>query len=298
MIKRTIEISNPAWLKVKHGQLLVERDNEVIASVPFEDIGMLIADHPAVTMTQAVLQHCAQHNTALVSCDERHTPALLALPISGHTLHGKVLRAQVAVKPTFKKRLWQQVVRGKLTNQGWLLEELKSSATQRLKQLTSKVKPGDPDNVEAQACKYYWPALFGKQFRRDRDQTGINQLLNYGYAIARAMTARAVVASGLHPALGLHHHNQYNAYALADDLMEPIRPLVDAQVVELARRDIIEINQDSKQALLGLMAQPVRLGDDKMPLMNATQRCVQQFCEALQRGTLKAGWCFPCALEP
>jgi CRISPR-associated protein Cas1 len=293
MIKRIIEISTPAWAKVQHGQLIVEKDGELAASIPFEDIGILIADHPAITITQAVLRGCAEHNVALIACDERHTPALLALPISGHTLHSRVLHVQTALKSSFRKRLWQRVVRGKLHNQAVLLRRIGGQATRRLELLVSKVRPGDPENVEAQASRYYWTSLFGKTFRRDRGESGINQLLNYGYAVIRAMTARAVVASGLHPALGIHHHNQYNAYALADDLMEPIRPLVDARVLELAGRGIAEMNRDAKQVLLGLVAGPVALGGEHMPLMNGMQKHVQQFCEALRRGDLSNGWDFP-----
>ena len=280
MIKRIIDISEPAYLYLKQKQLCVEKDKELVAQVPVEDLGFLILQHAGIVVTQALITACQKNNVALIFCDEKRLPYSMLQPISdGHTLHNRILRDQIETKLTTKKRLWQQIVQQKIINQSQTLAQVGRN-NQILKRLATKVKSGDPENVEAQAAQVYWKLLFGSAFRRNPHQSGVNHLLNYGYAIIRAMIARAVVGSGLHPALGLHHRNQYNGLCLADDLMEPFRPWVDYQVYQFCQTvSDPEINQVSKQHILRLISASVAWQGNTMPLMVASH----YFCAELKR---------------
>lgn len=282
MIKRTIDISEQAYLRVEHRQLCVDKQGETIARISIEDLGILILQHPAIVITQAVITQCQQNNVAIVFSDERHLPISVTLPLwEGHSLHTKVLRDQLAISEPTRKRLWQQVVKLKITEQAITLEKTGNSP-KPLYRLRDKVKSGDPDNCEAQAARQYWTLLMGSDFRRDPDGEGINSVLNYGYAVMRAMVARALVGTGLHPAIGLHHKNQYNGLCLADDIMEPFRPWVDWLVCKLAaNNEQLEINQQSKQVLLGLLAEEVLLDERKIPLMVAVHSVAAKLKRAL-----------------
>jgi CRISPR-associated protein Cas1 len=258
MIKRIVDISEKAFLRLENNQLVIEKEGKTVGSVPVEDLGALILQNSAIVITQAILVSCQKHNVVVIFCDEKHLPYSLLLPITdAHTLHSKVLKNQVAATKPMKKRLWQQIVKQKILNQ---LETLDKAGTPlaAMARLSKAVKSGDPANVEGQAAKLYWRALFGNTFRRNSEAEGINAILNYGYAVIRALVARAVVSSGLHPSLGLHHSNQYNGLALADDLMEPFRPWVDWEVYLMTKSDIrISVNKATKQILLGLMSKKV-----------------------------------------
>lgn len=271
MIKRTIDISDQAYIHIQKKQLIVERDGNVIASIAIEDIGVLILAHYAITITQAALISCQQNNVVVVFCDQKHLPYSVLLPISdGNSLHTKVLSEQLAVSIPTKKRLWQQIVRAKIYQQIETLEYLGVSS-KRLYRLAEGVKTGDTTNHEAQAAQIYWRKLMGDDFRRNREAEGVNSLLNYGYSIVRAMIARALVGTGLHPALGLQHSNQYNGLCLADDLMEPFRPWVDLLVYQYSlRSEIVEINRETKQILLGLLSDTVNWKGKPLPLMVAS----------------------------
>jgi CRISP-associated protein Cas1 len=270
MIKRTLDISEQAYLHLKQKQLLIDKKGETVAQIPVEDIGALILQNPAIVITQAAVIACQKNNVALVFCDEKYLPYSLLLPISdGNTLHTKILQQQIALKLPTKKRLWGQIVKQKLANQANTLKCL-NKTYQPLERLASQVKTGDPENLEAQGAQKYWRLLFGEQFRRDTELEGINSLLNYGYAIIRALLARAIVSSGLHPALGLHHSNQYNGLCLADDLMEPFRPWVDFEVYKMAKNNPkLGVNKDSKIPLLQLLSEPVSWENQNLPLMVA-----------------------------
>lgn len=270
MIKRTIDISEPAYLHLQHQQLLIDKQGETIAQIPVEDLGVVILQNPAIVITQAVIIACQKNNVVLVFCDERHLPYSVLLPISeGNNLHNKVLQQQLNLKLPSKKRLWQQVVKQKITAQAKTLKML-DKTYKPVERLAENVKAGDPENVEAQAAQTYWKLLFGNEFRRDVELDGINNLLNYGYAIMRAMVARAIVGSGLHPAIGLHHHNQYNGLCLADDLMEPFRPWVDFKVYQMTQcNPQLEVNKESKIPLLNLLSETVIWEQQNMPLMVA-----------------------------
>lgn len=260
MIKRIVEIGTPSHLRLDHRQLVVSRDGVEVGTLPIEDLGVLIIDHPGVSYTHAVLAACFESGVVVVLCDAKHLPSAALLPLSGHSLHAKTLRLQIAAAQPLQKRLWQSIVRAKILEQAGVLRSLVLD-DQPLPTYAGRVKSGDPDNVEAQAARIYWGKLFGAEFRRDRDMEGINALLNYGYAILRAAVARAIVGAGLSPALGIHHRSQYDDFALADDLMEPLRPLVDIKVYELARDNPqVVVDKESKNALLQILAWDCRWG--------------------------------------
>ena len=279
MIKRIVDVSEKAFLRLKDRQLVIEKEGEIAGSIPIEDLGVLILQNPAIVVTQATLISCQKHNVAVIFCDERHLPYSLLLPMTdAHTLHSKVLKSQVAATKPLKKRLWQQIVKQKILNQSETLDKA-GSPLMAMTRLRKTVKSGDPENIEAQAAKLYWRTLFGDAFRRDTQASGINTTLNYGYAVIRALVARAVVSSGMHPSLGLHHSNQYNGLALADDLMEPFRPWVDWEVYLMSQGNInIGVNKATKQVLLGLISKKVQLDGKTMPLMIACH----QFANSLK----------------
>jgi CRISPR-associated protein Cas1 len=270
MIKRIIDISEAAYVRLRHQQLVIEKQSEIVGQVPIEDLGVLILQHPAIVLTQQLIVACQKNKVVIVFCDEKHLPYSLILPIGeGHTLHNKILKQQIAISEPTRKRLWQQIVQHKIKEQEQTLVMLNKEST-RLNYLTTQVKTGDSGNCEAIAAQAYWKLLFGKAFKRDADLDGVNSLLNYGYAIIRAAVARSVCGAGLHPTIGLFHTNQYNALCLADDLMEPFRPWVDYVVYQMASTNSeVTINQQSKQTLLGLMSEAVLYKKKTMPFMVA-----------------------------
>ena len=273
MIKRIVEIGTPSHLRLDHRQMVVSREGVDSGTVPVEDLGVLIIDHPGVSYTQALLATCFEENVVVVLCDRKHLPCAALLPLAGHSLHAKTLRLQIAASQPVQKRLWQVIIQAKIREQAGVLRSLVLDDLP-LPAYAARVKSGDPDNVEAQAARIYWGKLFGTEFRRDRDMEGINALLNYGYAILRAAVARTIVGAGLSPALGIHHRNQYDDLALADDLMEPLRPSVDLKVYELARDNPkVTVDKESKSALLQILAWDCQWGAPaetrRLPLLTA-----------------------------
>ena len=270
MIKRVIDISEGAYLHLKHQQCVIEKKGEVVGQAPIEDLGVLILQHPAIVLTQQLIVACQKHKVVVVFCDDKHLPYSVILPIAeSNILHSKILKLQVAISEPTRKRLWQQIVQQKIQQQARTLL-LANKPAARLTKLATQVKTGDHGNCEAIAAQAYWKLLFGKTFKRDTDLEGINSLLNYGYAIVRAAVARSVCGAGLHPTLGLFHSNQYNALCLADDLMEPFRPWVDYLVYKMAMaNDAVMVNKQSKQVLLGLLSEPVLYKKKAMPFMVA-----------------------------
>ncbi len=270
MIKRIIEISTaPAYISVKDMQLLLKREGEVIGSVPIEDIGVLIVDHPGCTYSHAALNELLANNVAVVICGKNHHPNGLLLPLDANSVQSERFLVQVDAKAPLKKRLWKQLVQAKIRHQAWCLDVCGKEGGDGLRFLADKVKSGDAENHEAQAASRYWKALFGSRFRRKRNGLPPNGMLNYGYTVLRAAVARALCGSGLHPSFGLHHHNRYNAYPLADDVMEPFRPMVDYHVCRFWQQGESSITTDVKQSLLGLLSEDVWLAGEKRPLMNA-----------------------------
>jgi len=276
MIKRTLYFGNPAYLKTRNEQLVIEmQDSGETRSVPIEDIGLLILDHQQITITQALLAKLLANNTAVITCDDTHHPTGMLFNLDGHTLQSQKFQAQIEASIPLKKQLWQQTVTRKIENQAALLQHEKEEY-RLLLTYAREVKSGDSDNHEAKAAAYYWKRVFPDflDFRRERYGPPPNNLLNYGYAILRALVARGLTSSGLLPTLGIHHRNQYNAYCLADDIMEPYRPFVDKVVCHIIRGNgkFLEMTPSMKKTLLEIPAMDVRIDGQKSPLMNAVQR--------------------------
>ncbi len=273
MIKRTIEISDgPTFLSIELDQLLIQRDRQQIGQVPVEDIGLLIVDHHSTTYTHSVFTRLLEKGATIVVCDQHHLPAGMLLSFQGNELAGQRLALQAAVKLPVKKRLWRQIVRAKIRAQVANLPA-DDPARDAMLALVPRVRSADADNCEGQAAALYWPAMLGGDFRRDRYGLAPNNLLNYGYMVLRAAVARAIVSAGLHPALGLHHHHRNNAFALADDLVEVFRPMVDAAVVDLALiQRHMELDRQSKGVLLGLLTRQMTIASQTGPLMVGLHR--------------------------
>lgn len=286
MIKRTLYFGNPAYLKTSNEQLIIEmHDSGETKTVPVEDIGLLIMDHQQITITHSLIAKLLEKNVALITCDNTHHPTGLMLNLDGHTLQSQKFKAQLDASAPLKKQLWQQTVACKISNQSALLRK-NNKKYQLLENYAKDVKSGDSENHEAKAAAYYWKIVFPEfvQFRRDRYGLPPNNFLNYGYAILRAIVARNLVGSGLLPTLGIHHQNQYNAYCLADDIMEPYRPYVDMIVCGLISPEepAFEITTAVKRQLLTLPAIDVMIGDQKSPLMNAVQKTTASLAKCFE----------------
>ena len=281
MIKRTLYFGNPAYLSLKLKQLVVrlpqkdgeeKDDRELTRTVPIEDIGVVILDHKQITVTQALLGELLDNNCAVITCDSRQMPVGLLLPLAGNTVQNERFRLQIDASLPLKKQLWQQTIEAKIRNQEAMLRYSTGAVHNNMLKLSESVRSGDVENMEARAAVYYWKTIFpdNPYFVRDHEGGGANALLNYGYAILRAIVARALVASGLLPTLGIHHHNRYNAYCLADDMMEPYRPYVDKIVYEIISDDSqAEVTVANKIKLLNIPVMEVVIGGRRSPLMVA-----------------------------
>ena len=284
MIKRTLYFGNPAYLSTKLAQLeirlpeVVNNDTlsdtfkeNAIKKVPIEDIGVVVLDHKRITITQGALAALLDNNVAVITCDEQRMPSGLMLPLSGNTTQSERFRHQIDASLPLKKQLWQQTIQYKILNQRAVLKSSRRLKCSNMEVWAKEVKSGDTENLEGRAAAYYWQNLFGEidGFRRNRDGVPPNNLLNYGYAILRAVVARALVGSGMIPTLGIHHHNRYNAYCLADDIMEPYRPYVDKLVVEMvdSGMDISKLTTDIKSKLLSIPILDVVINGKRNPLM-------------------------------
>lgn len=276
MIKRTLYFGNPAYLKTTNEQLIIELPNTgEMKTTPIEDIGLIILDHQQVTITEALIAQLLANNVGLITCNKTHHPTGMLLNLDGNTLQSQKFAAQLEASVPLKKQLWQQTVVAKITNQAGLMI-MEKIENRPMHKYAGQVKSGDSGNCEAKAAVYYWKNLFPEflQFKRERFGAPPNNLLNYGYAILRALVARSLVASGLLPTLGIHHRNQYNAYCLADDIMEPYRPYVDKIVCEIIKLNgkFLDMGIKMKKQLLEIPAMDVRIDGQKSPLMNAVQR--------------------------
>lgn len=276
MIKRTLHFSNPAHLSVKMDQLLIElkNDERTTRVIPIEDIGLVILEHPQITLTSILLEKLMQQKVALISCDSKYMPSGMHLPFSSNTEQTARMRHQVEASLPLKKQLWQQTVKSKIENQANVLLRLGEN-NERLLYLKDKVLSGDSKNCEAQAAAYYWKKIYGSEFARSRVKTAPNAQLNYGYAILRSLVARALVSSGMHPSFGIFHKNKYNAFCLADDIMEPYRPFVDWEVLKILENKPVLKNEEEgltrtqKVSLLKLPQLDIVLSKNKRPLYNA-----------------------------
>ena len=284
MIKKTLCFSNPAYLSLRNAQLVIKlpevekadylpADFKKSAEVtrPIEDIGVVVLDNKQVTITTAALDALLGNNCAVITCDSRSMPVGLLLPLAGNTTQNERFRSQINSSLPLRKQLWQQTIQCKIRNQAKVLALYTDIQIKCMQVWANEVKSGDPDNLEARAAVYYWKGLFRKieGFVRERDGIPPNNLLNYGYAILRAVVARSLVASGLLPTLGIHHHNRYNAYCLADDIMEPYRPFVDRLVYDITEQygDDVELSKDIKAELLAIPTLDVLISGKRSPLM-------------------------------
>lgn len=275
MLKRTIYLGSPLDMNIRLEQLvLVNRETGELNKLPVEDIGVVVLDHPELIYSQAVMQKLLANNTAVIYCDEKHHPTGLLLPLCGHSVQNERFRQQLSAKKPLQKQLWQQTVQAKIRNQALMLHH-NGLPHEPLLRFWKDVRSGDSTNLEARAARHYWQHVFSPlPFRRDRFGDAPNNLLNYGYAILRAAVARALVSSGLLPTIGIHHHNRYNAYCLADDIMEPYRPVVDRAVKQLmvVHPDCSELTKPMKANLLQTLTHDVRVNGEVSPLLVALNK--------------------------
>lgn len=268
MIGRVVEIvGDDRALHVDRGFLVVSERNSAseVGRVPLDDISAVMAYGPGNTFSNALIARLCERNTPLVVVDRIYNPVGMLLPTVGNTQQARRFDAQIGASLPTRKRIWADIVRAKVANQAALLRVI-GSTPNRLTALVPTIRSGDSTNVEAHAARIYWRLLFGADFRRDRVLSGTNAFLNYGYAILRAATARAVVAAGLHPTLGVHHSNAGNAFRLVDDLIEPFRPFIDAQVWLLAASNRSHLDPTSKKDLVGVMSQDLRTEAGRRPV--------------------------------
>lgn len=286
MIKRTLCFSNPAYLSLKNAQLVVklpevEKNDtlpeqfkrDTVRTIPIEDIGVVVLDDSRITITHGALECLLENNCAIVTCNASHLPVGLMLPLEGNTVQNERFRSQIDASLPLCKQLWQQTVQCKIRNQSAVLAMVLGEPQRNMLKWADEVRSGDADNLEGRAAAYYWKNVFPAlpKFVRGREEAPPNNLLNYGYAILRAVVARALVSSGLLPTLGIHHHNRYNAYCLADDVMEPYRPYVDKMVIEIMESGVPydELTVTLKQKLLLVPVREVLLNGTRSPLMVA-----------------------------
>lgn len=274
MIKRTLYFGNAAYLSLKDNQLVVKKPNEEVRTAAIEDIGFIILDSPQITITNALIGALLENNCAVLNCGKTHLPEGLLLPLAGNTLQSERFNAQIEASLPLKKQLWQQTIQQKIVNQAAVLRHVHGLEAKNMLVWANSVRSGDADNREAVAAAYYWKEMFPNipDFARDRNGTPPNNLLNYAYAILRGIVARALVASGLLPTFGIHHHNRYNAYCLADDIMEPYRPIVDKLVVSVITeiKDYPkDLSTEIKAKLLQIPVLDCFIDGERSPLMNA-----------------------------
>lgn len=280
MVGRVVEIaSDGRHLAIDRGFMTVsDRDSE-LGRIPLDDLAAVVANAHGLTYSNNLLVTLATRGVPMVLCGPNHRPAAVVWPVDGHHAQSGRMNDQASASAPLKKRLWQQIVQAKILAQGATLAAVGAESGGFLL-LSRKVRAGDPGNVEAEAARRYWPLLFGAGFRRDQDGDGLNGLLNYGYAVLRAATARAVMAAGLHPSFGLMHSNRGNAMVLVDDLMEPFRPIVDREVHRLRGEKIIEVTSEAKTALARSMIVDLPTADGVSPLMTCLERLSNSLARA------------------
>ena len=249
---------------------------DVVKTIPIEDTGIVILDNKQITITQGLMEALLENNCALITCDSKKMPTGLMLPLAGNTIQTERFKSQIEASLPLRKQLWQQTIEAKICNQAAVLKYATGETHNNMLKWAGSVKSGDTENMEARAAVYYWKTVFDDEFfTRDNDSDGRNGLLDYGYAILRAIVARALVGAGLIPTLGIHHHNRYNAYCLADDIMEPYRPYVDKLVLDILAEDSCStISQSVKTKLLGLPVTEVVINEHRSPLMLAVSQTV------------------------
>lgn len=288
MIKKTLYFGNPAYLSLRMQQMViklpeVEKQKDLpdaikeqsVVTRPIEDIGIVVLDNKQITITQGLLEALLENNCAVITCDSHRMPVGLMLPLCSNTVQSERFHDQILASAPLRKQLWQQTMKAKIDNQARVLSICSQVEVGCMNRWSNDVKSGDPENLEARAAAYYWKKFFSRiqglsTFTRDRDGVPPNNLLNYGYAILRAVVARALVSSGMLPTFGIHHHNRYNAYCLADDIMEPYRPYVDELVYGIVQEygvENLELTKDIKGRLLTIPVLDVVINGKRSPLM-------------------------------
>jgi CRISPR-associated protein Cas1 len=283
MIKNTLYFCHPAYLSLRNKQMVIKipdvkaEDGSMLigeeTTRPIEDIGIVMLDHSQITITHGLMEALLENNCAFITCDKRSMPTGMMLSLASHTLQSERFRQQIEASLPLKKQLWQQTIQAKIRNQASTLRQCKGEPAKCMTKWANDVKSGDTNNLEARAAVFYWSTLFDNisGFTRDREGIPPNNLLNYGYAILRAIIARALVERGLLPIFGIHHRNRYNSYCLADDIMEPYRPYVDELVFQMVRQHVIypELSKDQKIQLLSIATKEVTIEGKRTPLMVA-----------------------------
>lgn len=292
MIKRTLYFGNPCSLRKKDMQLQVSypvEENKEDTTVPIEDLGLIILDNPQILVSNALLMALNENNSAIISCDKSHLPYGIMLPMFSHHTFTEKLHAQLEASQPLVKNLWQQTIISKIENQSAVLKKV-GVDTKKMDFYISDVKSGDPGNVEGRAAAYYWDSVFsGAIFLRHRFGEPPNNLLNYGYAVLRAIVARSLIGSGLFPSIGIHHRNKYNPYCLADDIMEPYRPYVDSLVLDIIQevQDLEELTPKIKKKLLQIPVIDVIIDGKSSPLMIGIQRTTSSLASCFEGETRK-----------
>lgn len=283
MIKNTLYFCHPAYLSLRNKQMIIKipdvkaEDGSMVigeeTTRPIEDIGIVMLDNSQITITHGLMEALLENNCAFITCDKRSMPTGMMLSLESHTLQSERFRQQIEASLPLKKQLWQQTVQAKIRNQAATLRQCKGDPAKCMTKWINDVKSGDTNNLEARAAVFYWSSLFDNisGFTRDREGIPPNNLLNYGYAILRAIIARALVERGLLPIFGIHHRNRYNSYCLADDIMEPYRPYVDELVFQMVRQHVVypELSKDQKIQLLSIATKEVTIEGKRTPLMVA-----------------------------
>lgn len=291
MIKRTLYFGNPAYLSVKNRQLNIKRpEHEKDYTVPIEDIGVVIADHQQITMTQTVITSLQDNNSVIIWCGNNHMPMSMSLPLCANDTFSEKIRYQIEASEPLKKQLWKQTIIAKIQNQSRLLRQLGHKSL-HIDKMIPKINSGDPENYEGQAAAIYWQILLESyDVTRGRFDGGPNALFNYGYAILRAVIARNLVGSGCLPALGIHHTNKYNPYCLADDIMEPFRPIVDKYIMAyLSNMATYEgdLTKEDKKYLLNIPVLDINIQGKTSPLMVGAQRTTASLVKCYQGAARK-----------
>ena len=286
MAWKGLHLSQPAKLELANGQLVVIQKDDTVR-LPLEDIAYVIIDTPQATLTSALLSACVAQGIALIHTDARHTPNGVTLSFHTHHRQASVAALQMDTSQPLRKRLWQSIIVSKITNQATVLQRSGRDNADALVAMARLVGSGDPDNVEARAARDYWRRLFS-DFIREDDADFRNKCLNYGYAVVRACIARAIVAVGLLPSLGLHHASASNAFNLADDLVEPLRPIVDLHVWTMAEKGSAkdnDLSREDRQSLAGLPMTDLRMGDSSVSLLVATEMMAEGLVRAFESGS-------------
>lgn len=283
-MNRIIDISQDGYHLARYrGFMKFSKDNKEIARIALDDIAAIIVHSHGVTYSNSLLIELANRGTILVLCGSNHFPIGYLGAINGHHAQSRRIRDQISAKVPLKKQLWRQLVIQKIKMQGSMLKA-QNLDSKRLEMLARQVKSGDPSNIEAQAARYYWSRLMWKGFRRDRGEVGANAMLNYGYTVLRAAVARAIIAAGFHPSIGIHHKNQTNGFVLADDLIEPFRPIVDYSVKSLLNHGLNEINPDSKRALTSILEFDLNVSGSRSPVTTAIKLLCQSLVSSYASG--------------